>query len=304
MSLDRVTALMISQATTENLSTDFARLAKTENELSTGKTINQPSDDPYGASVVLQLNSQLSALSSYSGNISDGTNWLNTAGGALTDMQTLVQKVRELAVEGANGSNNAAADQNAALEVNQLIDQIKLTANTTYNGNYIFSGSATQSAPYQAGSNDAYQGNTGSVTRQIGPGASVQVNTDLSSVLGSGGSDGQLLSTLRQIASDLSTGTPAAQSALGTTDLAALDGNLSTLQGTQANVGALSERLSVASARVQSTQSAATTELANTQDANMAQLATTYSTETAAYQAALQSGAQIIQESLLNFLNP
>jgi flagellar hook-associated protein 3 FlgL len=303
MVVERITDLMTTQATQTSLASDLDTLSKTESELTSGKSINQPSDNPYGTSVVLDLNSQLSELSSYAGNISDGTSWLNTASSALTSIENAVQSVRELVVEGANGTNTAAENQSAAQEVNQLIATVKQAANTTYDGNYIFSGTATATAPYQSGTNDAYQGNSGSVTREIGSGVSVQINTNLSSVLGSGSGDGLLLSSLRQIASDLSAGTSSAQSSLGTTDLTSLDSNLASLQQVQAGVGALTDRLSVASSQVQSTQAADTTELANTQDANMATLASNYSTENAAYQAALQSSAQIIQESLLNFLS-
>jgi flagellar hook-associated protein 3 FlgL len=301
--IERITDLMTTQSTTAELASDLDQLTQTETEISSGKSLNQPSDDPYGASVVLSLNSQLSQLSSYASNISDGTDWLNTASGALSNIETMVQRVRELAVEGANGSNSASDDQNAAAEVNQLIDEIKQAANTTYDGSYVFSGTATTTAPYQTGSDDSYQGDSGAVTREIGPSSSIQINTDAESVLGSGSGDGLLLSSLRQIASDLSSGTPAAQSALGGADLSALDGNLDSLQQLQSNVGALTDRLQIASSWVQSTQSADNSELASTQDANMAQLATNYSTESAAYQAALQAGAQIIQESLLNFLS-
>jgi flagellar hook-associated protein 3 FlgL len=303
MVVERITDLMTTQATQTSLAADLDTLSKTESELTSGKSINQPSDNPYGTSVVLDLNSQLSELTSYAGNISDGTSWLNTASSALTSIENAVQSVRELVVEGANGTNTAAENQSAAQEVNQLIATVKQAANTTYDGNYIFSGTATATAPYQSGTNDAYQGNSGSVTREIGSGVSVQINTNLSSVLGSGSGDGLLLSSLRQIASDLSAGTSSAQSSLGTTDLTSLDSNLASLQQVQAGVGALTDRLSVASSQVQSTQAADTTELANTQDANMATLASNYSTENAAYQAALQSSAQIIQESLLNFLS-
>jgi flagellar hook-associated protein 3 FlgL len=306
MLVERITSLMTSQQATADLASDFSNLSQTESELSSGKSINQPSDNPYGASVVLDLNSQMSALSSYAGNISDGTGWLNSASTALTNIQSMVARVRELVVEGSNGTNNTTADQSAATEVNQLIAEIKQSANAQYNGSYIFSGDSTTTAPYLTGATDTYQGNSGTVTREIGPGSSMQINTNISSILGdgSGSNDGLLLSTLRQISSDLNAGTPAAQTALGTTDLSALDGNLNTLEEAQSNVGALTNRLSIASASVQSTQSSDSTELANTQDANMAQLATTYSTQSAAYQAALQSGAQIIQESLLTFLNP
>lgn len=303
MVVQRITDLMTSQATTMSLSSDLDTLTKTESELTSGKSINQPSDNPYGASVVLNLNSELSEMSSYASNISDGTGWLNQASSGLTSIQNAVQSVRELVVEGANGTNTAAEDQSAAQEVNQLIATVKQAANTTYDGNYVFSGTATDTAPYESGASDTYQGNSGSITREISSGVSVQINTNISSVLGSGSGDGLLLSSLRQIASDLTAGTSSAQTALGTTDLTSLDTNLSSLQQVQAGVGALTDRLSVASSQVQSTQAADTTELASTQDANMATLASNYSTENAAYQAALQSSAQIIQESLLNFLS-
>jgi flagellar hook-associated protein 3 FlgL len=298
--MERITELMTTTQTLSNLSNDLNNLNTTEEELSSGKKINEPSDDPYGASVVVDLNSQLSKLTSDTGNISDGTGWLNTAGGALTSIDNIAERVRELAVEGANGTESASDGANAAAEVNQLIDEVKQAANTTYNGNYVFSGTLTTTAPYAAGSNDTFQGNTAAITREVGPGASVQINTNLSSVLGNGGSDGGLLSTLRTIASDLSSG---ATSALGATDLNSLDANLSSLEAMQSSVGALTNRLSTASASVQTMQSSDQSELAATEDANMATAATTYTTEQASYNAALQSGAQIVQESLLNFLS-
>ena len=74
----------------------------------------------------------------------------------------------------------------SAAEINQLIDAIKQEANTQYNGQYIFSGTATNTAPYSTATGDVYQGNSGAVTRQIGPNSSLQVNADISSLLGSG----------------------------------------------------------------------------------------------------------------------
>src|ERR1700690_2602524 len=195
--MERITELMTSAQMLTNLSGDLNALNTTETELSTGKRINQPSDDPYGASVVVNLNSQLSAQASYGANISDGTGWLNTASGALTNIDNMVQRVRELAVEGANGTESATDGANAAAEINQLIDQIKQAANTTYNGSYIFAGTLTSTPPYPSGSTDAFQGNTTAISRQVGPGASVQINTDISGLLGNGPSanDGGLLDT-------------------------------------------------------------------------------------------------------------
>lgn len=301
--IERITELMSTQQTLSNISNDLDNLTTTESELSSGLKINQPSDDPFGASEAIQLNSQLSALSNYSSNISDGNGWLGAAGGALTDINNMTQTVRQLVVEGANGTDSATDDANAADEVNQLIDSIKQAANTTYNNNYIFSGSALSTAPYKAGSDDSYAGNSGAITRTIGPGSAVQVNTNISSLLGNGTSanDGGLLDTLRTISSDLTSGNT---SALGSTDLTNLDANLSTLEGMQANVGALTNRLTDASSQIATMQSTDQSELASTVDANMATTATTYQTEQTSYSAALQAGAQIVQESLLNFLSP
>jgi flagellar hook-associated protein 3 FlgL len=301
--IERITELMSTQQTLSNISNDLDNLTTTESELSSGLKINQPSDDPFGASEAIQFNSQLSALSNYSSNISDGNGWLGAAGGALTDINNMTQTVRQLVVEGANGTDSATDDANAADEVNQLIDSIKQAANTTYNNNYIFSGSALSTAPYTAGSDDSYAGNSGAITRTIGPGSAVQVNTNISSLLGNGTSanDGGLLDTLRTISSDLTSGNT---SALGSTDLTNLDANLSTLEGMQANVGALTNRLTDASSQIATMQSTDQSELASTVDANMATTATTYQTEQTSYSAALQAGAQIVQESLLNFLSP
>jgi flagellar hook-associated protein 3 FlgL len=212
----------------------------------------------------------------------------------------MVQRVRELVVQASNGTNSAANDQASAAEVNQIISAIKNTANTQYNGQYIFSGTSTQTAPYQSGATDTYQGGTGAVTRAIGPGATVQVNADISQVLGSGGGDGKLLDTLRTIAADLQSGNT---SALSSTDLGKLDGNFGTLTQVEANVGAVTDQLNMAASRLQTLHDSTTQVLSSTQDVDMAQAEIDFSTQQAAFQAALQAGARIVQTSLMNFLS-
>ena len=117
-----------------------------------------------------------------------------------------MQRVRELVVAASNGSNSQTNLQSYAAEVKQLIAAVKQEANTQYNGQYIFAGTANV-APYQTATGDLYQGNSGpasQIMRQIGPGTSVQVNVDLSSVLGNGsagagGADGKLIDTLNTV---------------------------------------------------------------------------------------------------------
>jgi flagellar hook-associated protein 3 FlgL len=298
--IGRITNQMSSQMTLAGIETALDRLDTTQQELSTGKTINQPSDNPSGTALALQLNTQLSNLTSYSNNVTDGTGWATAQSSALTDITNCTQRIQELTTEAANGTQTAADMQASAQEVNQLIDQIKQDANTQYNGQYVFSGSATSTAPYQSGSNDTYAGNSGTVTRTIGPNTTLNISANLQGVLGNGQSagDGQLLDTLRTIAGDMQSGNSSGLNS----DLTSINTNLNSLSGLSANVGAVQDRLQMAASRIQTLQASDTQVLSNTQDADMATTEINFSTQQAALTAALQAGANIVQESLMNFL--
>jgi flagellar hook-associated protein 3 FlgL len=298
--IGRITNQMSSQMTLAGIESALDRLDSTQQELSTGKSINQPSDNPSGTALALQLNTDLSNLTGYSNNVTDGTGWATAQSSALTDITNCVQRIQELTTEAANGTQTTADQQASAQEVNQLIDQIKQDANTQYNGQYVFSGSATSTAPYQSGSNDTYGGNSGTVTRTIGPNTTLTISANLQGVLGNGQSagDGQLLDTLRTISSDMQSGNSSGLN----TDLSSISTNLNSLSGLSANVGAVQDRLQMASSRIQTLQTSDTQVLSSTQDADMASTEISYSTQQAALTAALQAGANIVQESLMNFL--
>jgi flagellar hook-associated protein 3 FlgL len=298
----RITTQMTASMTLNDLQQSLNRLDTTQQQLSSGKKINQPSDDPYGTSQALSLNGQLSSLNDYTNNITDGTAWTQQATTSLGDIDSMVQRVRELVVQASNGTYTQSDLNASAAEVNQLIDAIKQEANASYNGQYIFSGTSTGTAPYQTGSTDTYQGGTGNVNRLIGPNTTLSVNTNISSLLGNGqaSGDGGLLDTLRTIASDMQSGNTGA---IGGQDLQNLDSNFGTLTQMEANVGAISNRLTLASTRIQQLQNSDTAALSNVQDADMATTAINFSTEQAAYSAALRAGANIVQSSLLDFLN-
>src|ERR1700729_4357912 len=277
--IGRITNQMSAQMTLAGIETSLDRLDSTQQELSTGKSINQPSDNPSGTALALGLNTDLSKLTSYSNNVTDGTGWATAQSSALTDITNSVQRIRELTLEASNGTQTTADMQASAQEVNQLIDEIKQDANTQYNGQYVFSGSATSTEPYTSGSNDAYAGNTGQVTRTIGPNTSLPVSANLSGVLGSGqtvsgqpAGDNLLLNSLRNIADDMQSGNSSAVNS----DLSSLDTNLNSLNGLSANVGAVQDRLQMAASRIQTLQTSDTQVLTNTQGADIASTEISY----------------------------
>lgn len=299
--IGRVTQLMTTQQILNDINLSQSQLDATQQQLASGKSINQPSDNPYGASLAVSLNDDLSGLTGYANNVTDGTAWTQASSTALQDVQSMVQRVQELTIQAANGTQSASDLSDAGAEVGQLTAAITQEANTQYNGQYVFSGTASGTAPYSPATGDAYQGNSNSVTRQIGPGSSVPVSLDISQLMGNGqaAGDGKLLDTLRTISSDLASGNSSDLS----NQLTALQSNLTTLDGIQATVGANQDQLTMASTRIQSLQTADTAALSNDEDANMASTMTTYSNEQASFTAALRAGADIVQTSLMDFLS-
>jgi len=295
---------MVTSTTLTDLSGSLSALERTTDELSSGRTILEPSDNPYGASRVIDLQSELEGLSSYESDAQDGISWENTATSAMSNINSIVQRVRELLVQAANGTNNQSDLNTIGLEVEQLTESVKQDADTQYAGEYLFAGTATTTAPYEQGPNDEYQVNAETISRAVGPSATVVVSTNISTLLGNGAGakDGKLLDTLRTIAEHLRGGTTEDREAIGTTDLTALDGNLETLSELQAVAGSATDQLQAALTRNEDLQTSITESLSNTDATNVAATSIQYANEQAAYEAALRAAATIVQESLLNFL--
>jgi flagellar hook-associated protein 3 FlgL len=301
---ERITPAMVTATTLNDINSSLASLERTSDELSSGKTILEPSDNPYGASQVIDLQSQLDGLSSYETNAHEGISWENTASGAMSNISNVLQTVRELLVQTSSGTYNQSDRESIATEVDQLTEAVKQDANTQYAGQYVFSGTSTTTTPYPQGTEDTYQGNNGTITRAIGPGVSVDINTNISTLLGNGqgAADGKLLDTLQTISEHLRGGTTEDISALGSSDLKSLEGNIETLSQLQATAGSVTDQLQTAVSRIESLQGSITESLSNTESANIAETSIAYANEQAAYEAALRAGASIIQESLLQFL--
>ncbi|HEV7772017.1 MAG TPA: flagellar hook-associated protein FlgL [Conexibacter sp.] len=301
----RVTTLMSSRATLRDLNDGLSRLTRLQDQLSSGKQISRPSDDPYGTSRALSLRGELGGLDQFQRNVDDGIGWLNTSDTALGQMSDVLARVRELLVNGGNDTTGPSSRAALADEIDQLAESVKQEADVQYGGRSVFSGTATDTPPYALGGADTYGGDAGTITRAIGPGVEIPINTDIRTLLGDGqgARDDKLLNTLRDISDHLRGGTTADANALRGTDLQRLDANLDVLNGIRADVGARTNRLDIASSRLSGLALNSTKLLSDVEDADMAQTITQYTTQQAAYSAALKAGANIVQTSLLDFLH-
>jgi flagellar hook-associated protein 3 FlgL len=323
---ERITSAMVGNTTVANIESDLTQLSNTQEQLSTGFQINQPSDNPYGAALAISLNGQVAAYGAYQQNVSQGTAWIESASTSLESIQQTTQTLRTLVVQGANGTMSSSDLSDAAQEVLQYMAQIKQAADAQYNGSYIFSGDNVTQQPWSPAATaadppgeDTFAGNQNAISYSVGPSTQIKVNANLYSVLGNGNTGGTagassngggavnadgsggLLATLRTIYNDM-TGTAGGTQNDLQNQLKNLDTNIHSLEGIQASVGATQDSLQMASTRLTALSTSAQTDAGNVQDTDMAKATVQFSTEQAGYQAALQSAADIIQTSLLNFL--
>lgn len=300
MSVLRITQQTLDSRVLADLRLTQARAAQTQQQISSQKRIGRPSDDPFGTHVAIDRRRELDEIKGYQ-STADGANaWTQASDGALRSVSDLIQRARELTIEASNGTADAKDRQIVTQELTQIINSVKDLANTKHGDEYIFAGTATTTPPYTTAS-DTYNGDAGVVARTVGPGVSVQVNTLGSAIFGSGqaAADGKLLNTLRDIVGHLQTNNVGA---LQTTDLQNLAANLDSVTGALATNGAAQSRLDAASARLGDMEQTTTSLLGDVEDVDLADAITTYSSQQAAYQAALKTGASIIQPSLLDFL--
>ena len=128
-------------------------LSTAMNRLSTGMRINSAKDDAAGLAISASMTAQIRGMNQGVRNANDGISMAQTAEGALDEVTNMLQRMRELAVQGANGTYSASDAANITAEQDALGAQISsIIANTSYNGKNLFA-TATNNVTIQAGAN-------------------------------------------------------------------------------------------------------------------------------------------------------
>jgi len=161
-------------------------------ELATGSSINKPSDNPAGAAEVARINDLSTQVDSFQHSISSISGQFSTADSTLSSVVTALQRAISLGVEGATGTLSDTDRADIADELTGIQSQLVSLANTSYQGSYIFAGTANTQPfvldPTQA-SGVRYVGNTGTNSVTIGAGYQLQVNVPGSQLFDGPGGD-------------------------------------------------------------------------------------------------------------------
>lgn len=306
----RITNSMMVNSLNRNLNNNMINLDKQQRLLSTGKKLNSPSDDPAGLVTSLRLRTNMNENEQYLKNIGEAEDFLDTTDSALKNVNDILQRVRELTVQAANGTSDISSREAISKEITQLNEQLKLIANTTYGTKYVFAGRNVTEQPCQ---NNGWTGNNKSIELEIGIGVTIPINMTNESMnnffynnandadpakSGDNTLDHGIFTMMDNLAANIETGdSTGINTALGN-----LDSKINDLLYTRATIGAKTNRLDLQKNRLESTQTSYTSLLSENEDADMAEVIMNLKMEENVYQASLAAGARIIQPSLVDFL--
>ena len=267
-------------------------------QMSSGKAFNNLSDDPVAVSQLVLNEAQTSNVDQYLQNVTTLQNSLQVADSTLNSVVTALSQAISLGVEGANGTLNDSDRQSIATQISGIKDQILALANTTYDGNYLFAGTAVTTQPFTEDSNSpsgvTYNGNGSTNSVQIGDGEYIPENLSGSQVLTPSGSDVfaalQGLITALQSGGDVSAATTQLQQVYSrfNTQITFYGTTLSRLQTTQDYLN--QEKLGLTAAQN------------NIEGADMSSVVSNYVQAETALDASYQAAGRLSQMSLLDYL--
>ena len=294
----RVTNNMLINNMMRSLHSNLRRLERVHNQMSSGKRFSAPSDDPVGVARSLKLRADLNENRQFKKNAEDALSWLETTETALMHIKEVLQRTRELAIQGANGVLSPGDSQKIAEEVTQLRDHLLSIGNSTYAGKYIFAGNKTDQAPVELDPDGSliYSGDSGHIMYQVGVNDILKANMIAPEIFCPGTND--LLADMQSFINALNAGDSGTVGGI----IGDIDVHMENILAKVAEVGAKVNRMELVVNRMQDEYLNFNRLLSQTEDVDMAEVITQLKNEENIYMAALAGGARIIQPSLVDFL--
>ncbi len=295
----RVSTLNTVHTSLTDASRAAERYAKAQTELSTGKKLLKPSDDPAGMSYALGLKSSMSSVEQYQSNVSMAKGFVSTTESALGDATTLMRSVRTLVVQASSTQMDDQTKVSLQEQIDAAIDQLAQIGNTTYGNRHVFGGQRTTDEPYVAdGDTYTYQGGTadnGDVDLRvdIGPSDTMTYNVAGDKLFSNA------FTVLSKIRDDIANGNT---TELSNTDLADVDTVRSTIMAARAEAGVRLNRLDDTDSRLSATSLQLEDTLSTVRDTDVATAAVELQTAQMAYQAALTAASKTLSMNLLDFI--
>jgi flagellar hook-associated protein 3 FlgL len=285
-----------------DLQTSQSTLNTDLQEVSTGKSVSVPSDNPEASAEMVQNTLETGDVDQYTQNIDSVLTSVQSASSVLSNVVSALTQAVSLGTEGANGTNSSTDLAALAQQVQGIFSSVIADANTQVEGNYLFGGTATTTAPYAADASSSngytYNGNNDSNSVEIGDQMSVQVNVPGSQVFSN--SSNNALGALNSLVTALQSGN-SSDIASATNSISSAINYLGQQQGFYSNV---QTQLNSQESFLQQDTVTLSTQANNLIGVNESVAATDLSQAETDNSAALAAAAKVLPNTLLNYLVP
>jgi flagellar hook-associated protein 3 FlgL len=287
-----------------NLQTDRQNVDQAVLEASSGQSVNNLSDNPIAAGALVLNRAEISSEDQFSYSVGTIQGSLDTAQTALNSVVNSLTQAVSLGTEAAGGTLSSAELQAVAQQVSDIKQQVVGLANTTYQNNYVFAGTAAGTVPFVADAANPsginYVGNEDQNKVDVGEGQTVTMNLPGANIFGNGtGTDtNDVFQDLTNLATDIQNNN---QSAIAT-DIASVQSDFNNVVAQRTFYGNTLQQLNSDSTNLSQENVTLQQFQSSLISADPAQAATELSQAQATLQASIQAAAEVSQESLLNYL--
>jgi flagellar hook-associated protein 3 FlgL len=287
----RVTDKIITNGVARNINSSMRRIDKRYDELSSGKKIRYPSDDPVRLISSLRLNDSINEARRYVDNSNAAMDWLNASDASLDEMNKTLLRLQTIAIAAANGDLPQSSFNAYADEVHQLRAHILQVANTQLGNRFLFAGQQTNRSAYDGNYN--YMGDDNPVIMEVGPGIALEVSYPGSRIFAN------FFEVLDKFEKDIRN---ADFMTVGREDLKAIKKHLDRTLDNRASIGAKVNRLERSNERYSQLDVQFHKLLSENEDVDIADSVMNLKMQESVYQAALASGARVMQTNMLNYM--
>jgi len=275
----------------KNLHRNYSIMDELNQQLSTGKEFQKASQAPIKVANSMQFNSLIQNNEQYKRNVQQSINWLNSSETSLDNANSILQRIRELAVYGATGSLTQSDRDSIASEVKELRNELINIANNKLGDRFLFAGQATSTKPFDDDGN--YQGDFNNIQREINPSVKITIN-----IIG----EYAFRDAIDAVDSLYNNITSGNITAISNSDIAQIDNAINITLTYRSEIGAKINRLELTESRLDDEIINIKRLLSQNEDIDIAETITEMKTQESIYRAALAVGARIIQPSLIDFI--
>lgn len=269
--------------------------------VSTMKNIRTISDDPTGMSRAIRYRDQISSYDQHMKNMELSKGFMETTEQALSGMTNNLVRAKELAIAMASDTNNAASRDAASKEIRQIMDEVLLLGNSTFNGRFVFGGFRNETPPLTEDGN--FSGDDGQIFVEVSPGTFRPINLPAKTLFVASEDDalrGQ--GNMVHVLQNLYEGMAQNDKQMIQKSMSDLDVHLNKVTSHQATIGGMWNSINNTQSRVLKDVDASKVTLSGIEDADAFKVTSEFKQTETILQSTLLASNKVLQPSLLNFL--